>query len=150
MHSSEVRGVPLAMLEPRVGDRLRRHAPHLEEAWGHARSATPTQEAVVLHGDIHPRNVIVMSGTLAGLIDWGDVCAGDRATDLACAWTLFDAAARTHFLDAYPHSEADRLRAFGWAIHFGTALQVSGEPRHVALGDLIVERIEADLESGAI
>ncbi|MEM7415422.1 MAG: aminoglycoside phosphotransferase family protein [Gemmatimonadota bacterium] len=151
MPLSEVRGIPLATLDARVSDRLRRlSAPHLEEAWGRALGARPEDQPVLLHGDIHPRNVVVHRGMLAGLIDWGDLCAGDRATDVACAWTLFDATTRDDFLDAYRPSGAERLRALGWAIHFGTALQLSGEPRHVAMGDVIVSRIEEDLARGRV
>jgi Phosphotransferase enzyme family len=33
----------------------------------------------------HPANVIVSDGTLSGVIDFGELCAGDPATDLAAA-----------------------------------------------------------------
>ncbi len=39
-----------------------------------------------LHGDLHPRNVITSNGRITAVIDWGDLCAGDPATDLAAAW----------------------------------------------------------------
>ena len=29
-----------------------------------------------LHGDLHPANVVTRDGTLAGVIDFGDMCAG--------------------------------------------------------------------------
>ncbi|MDX2974190.1 phosphotransferase [Kribbella solani] len=35
-----------------------------------------------LHGDLHPANVVVADGTLAGVIDLEEVCAGDPANDL--------------------------------------------------------------------
>jgi len=28
------------------------------------------------HGDLHPANVVIADGTLAGIVDFGAVCAG--------------------------------------------------------------------------
>lgn len=53
-------------------------------------------EPVWLHGDLHPLNILVRSGKLSAVIDFGDICAGDPATDIAIAWMVFD-------------DEADRL-----------------------------------------
>lgn len=39
-----------------------------------------------LHDDLHPANVVVSDGTLSGVIDFGDMCVGDPADDLAAAW----------------------------------------------------------------
>lgn len=38
---------------------------------------------VLLHGDLHPRHVFTNGGRLTGIIDWGDVAAGDPRLDLA-------------------------------------------------------------------
>ncbi len=43
-----------------------------------------------LHGDLHPLNILVRNGELSAIIDFGDICAGDPATDLAVAWMIFD------------------------------------------------------------
>jgi aminoglycoside phosphotransferase (APT) family kinase protein len=66
------------------------------------RAAGPTLEAaVVCHGDLHLRHVLVDdSGTLAGVIDWGDCCLGSRAIDLAVVSALTPEA-RASFCDAY-------------------------------------------------
>ena len=63
----------------------------------------------LVHGDLYSRHVIVESrdknsdgeARLAGIIDWGDVHAGDPSADLACAWSLFDAAGRERMLGYY-------------------------------------------------
>ena len=104
---------------------------------------------VWLHGDLHPRNVLVQDGALAGIIDWGDVTAGDVATDLACAWMLFESArGREIFLGAYAPTEQIRARAAGWAVHFASGLLDSGEPRHVRIGLSVIRRLaRAGLES---
>jgi aminoglycoside phosphotransferase (APT) family kinase protein len=49
-----------------------------------------------LHGDLHPANVVVRDGTLAGVIDFGEMCAGDPATDLSAAWILLPAGRPGH------------------------------------------------------
>ncbi|MYX50365.1 phosphotransferase, partial [Streptomyces sp. SID8385] len=41
-----------------------------------------------LHGDLHPANVLTADGTFCGVIDFGDLFAGDPAGDLAAAWVL--------------------------------------------------------------
>jgi aminoglycoside phosphotransferase (APT) family kinase protein len=36
----------------------------------------------LLHGDLHPANVLTADGTICGVIDFGDLFAGDPACDL--------------------------------------------------------------------
>ncbi|AZM48023.1 aminoglycoside phosphotransferase [Streptomyces sp. WAC 06738] len=64
------------------------------------------------HGDLHPANVLTADGTLCGVVDFGDLCAGDPALDLAAAWILLpDDAAAERFLTAYgPAVDAATLR----------------------------------------
>ena len=44
--------------------------------------------AVWIHGDLHPGNLLVRDGRLSGVLDFGDVTAGDPATDLSVGWML--------------------------------------------------------------
>jgi aminoglycoside phosphotransferase (APT) family kinase protein len=98
-----------------------------------------------VHGDLHPRNVVVRNGALAGLIDWGDLNGGDAATDVSCAWMLIaDARRRREFLAAYGPGEALVCRARGWAVHLGLAHLESNEPRHTQIGLATLERVLAD------
>ncbi|MFD5895648.1 aminoglycoside phosphotransferase family protein [Streptomyces sp. NPDC060366] len=89
-----------------------------------------------LHGDLHPANVLTTDGTFSGVIDFGDLFAGDPAYDLAAAWILLPDGAADRFQDAYrPTPDAATLRrARGWAvlraltgIHIGEA-GVHGRP----------------------
>jgi aminoglycoside phosphotransferase (APT) family kinase protein len=141
--ANPVRGVPLAARAPLVRARLDRLTlPDLEKPWREALEAPVAEEAVWLHGDLHARNVVVSNGELVGLIDWGDLAAGDVATDLACAWMLFDEAdARAAFLGAYRPTESERVRAAGWAVNFASALIDSGDPTHELLGWAIAHRL---------
>jgi len=96
------------------------------EPWGGA--------PVWVHGDLHPRHVIVApSGALAGVIDWGDMHAGDPALDLAIAFTFLPADARATFRAAYgPIDGATWDRARFRALHYGAHLTRYGQ----TVGDL--------------
>ncbi|MFW5418165.1 aminoglycoside phosphotransferase family protein [Nocardiopsis sp. CNT-189] len=71
-----------------------------------------------LHGDLHPANVVTSDGTFCGVIDFGDLFAGDPAFDLAAAWSLLPDGAADRFHAAYrPVPDAATLRrARGWAV----------------------------------
>ena len=104
-----------------------------------------------LHGDLHPRNVLVEHGAITGIIDWGDITAGDCATDLAAIWMLFvDPDARQEALVAYADlSDATRQRAKGWAVLFGVMLLDSGlidNPRNAAIGARTLRRVAESME----
>lgn len=71
---------------------------------------------VWVHGDLHPANVVVADGTLAGVVDFGDLFAGDPAWDLAAAWVLLPAGLAARFFGAYaPTDDAAVRRARGLA-----------------------------------
>ncbi|MCK9922079.1 phosphotransferase [Frankia sp. AgPm24] len=81
-----------------------------------------------MHGDLHPANVVVADGTLAGVVDFGDLCVGDPAWDLAAAWVLLPAGAAGRFFDRYACAdEATIRRARGLALHRGLVLLRVGE-----------------------
>ncbi|MFR9769096.1 aminoglycoside phosphotransferase family protein [Nocardia sp. SC052] len=74
--------------------------------------------ALWLHGDLHPANVLTADGAICGVIDFGDLFAGDPAFDLAAAWILLPDGATDRFHDAYQSSmdTATLRRARGWAV----------------------------------
>ncbi|GII94207.1 aminoglycoside phosphotransferase family protein [Sinosporangium siamense] len=63
-----------------------------------------------VHGDLHPANVVVSDGTLTGVIDFGDMFAGDPAWDLAAAWVVLPADAASPFFDAYAQADEGTIR----------------------------------------
>ncbi|HEY6890172.1 MAG TPA: phosphotransferase [Solirubrobacter sp.] len=66
----------------------------------------------VLHGDLHPRHLLIHEGALSGVIDWGDVCRGDPSIDLAVCWFALPPDGRADFFAEYGRvSEAQLLRA---------------------------------------
>ncbi|MGZ2356105.1 aminoglycoside phosphotransferase family protein [Streptomyces sp. 372A] len=74
--------------------------------------------ALWLHGDLHPANVLTANGTFCGVIDFGDLFAGDPACDLAAAWILLPdgAADRFHAACRLAPDVATLRRARGWAV----------------------------------
>ena len=110
--------------------------PALRRCWA-AGAATPIDAPRTwFHGDLHGRNVLVKDGRLAGVIDWGDMAAGDAACDLASVWMLLpDREARRRAMAAYPASEATWTRARGWAALMTVMLlSITDNPRMPAMG----------------
>ncbi len=121
--ANPARGIPLARLQDEFEaclDVLARDASadDAREIWRKAVAAsawegTPTW----LHADLHHANVVVRGGTLSGVIDFGELCAGDPATDLSAAWILLPDGAAARFFDSYGEAdEATIARARGWAV----------------------------------
>ncbi len=102
-----------------VGDTV--DAAGVRATWAAVRDLEPTGPRVWLHGDLHPSNVLVRDAVITGVIDFGDLCAGDRATDLAIAWMLFDDTERASFFDAAGADAPARERSRGWALALALA-----------------------------
>jgi aminoglycoside phosphotransferase (APT) family kinase protein len=68
---------------------------------------------VLLHGDLYARHLLLDdAGDLTGVLDWGDVCLGDRALDLSVVYSFLPPAAHAAFWSAYGEtSETTRRRA---------------------------------------
>jgi aminoglycoside phosphotransferase (APT) family kinase protein len=147
------RGVPLQQRATAVQERMQRLVQKTSlvnstvfKIWGSALEAPPAEIATWFHGDLHPQNVLVENGKLAGVIDWADIAAGDSATDLASIWMLLPtvAARETAIAEYGSVSPAAWSRALGWAINLGTLLLETGlvdNPRHAAIGELTLQRI---------
>ena len=102
-------------------------AGHLAAVWDDALAAPAWDgPACWLHGDPHPANLIVEDGELVALADFGDLTAGDPATDVATAWLAFDAAGRDAFRRRLEQrgavDPAMWRRARGWALSMGLAM----------------------------
>ncbi len=117
------RGVPLSQVADGFEELLRREdvdgdIDRVAQVWERARAAPEWDGPPVwLHGDLHPANVVGTVGALTGVIDFGDMCAGDPATDLSAAWLLLPSGSAEHFFTEYVRAdEATVLRARGWAL----------------------------------
>lgn len=139
------RGVPLHARANAVAGRLdalrdeHEGIDALARIWQSALDA-PSWEAAPLwiHGDLHPGNLVARGGVLMGIIDFGDVTAGDPAYDLAVAWLAFDAHGRDAFIGAMQdrYDAATWRRAHGWAVAVTLILLGSSDdnPDYLGLG----------------
>ncbi|WP_409464183.1 phosphotransferase [Amycolatopsis sp. GA6-003] len=63
-----------------------------------------------VHGDLHPANVVVAEGTLSGIVDFGDLFAGDPAWDLAAAWVVLPEGTAARFFERYARADESAIR----------------------------------------
>lgn len=150
------RGVPLEQRAASIEERMQRLktktnliTAQIEKVWHQALNAPMDVRPTWLHGDLHPRNILVENGAIAGIIDWGDLTSGDMATDLASIWMLFgDRHVRQQAIAEYGNiSEATVQRAKGWAILFGVLLLDTGlidHPQHAVMGERTLRRVAED------
>lgn len=135
------RGQPLAALREPLEHRLGQlgdqwNTDHIRAVFEDAEATPAANESVWLHGDMHLRNLVVNDGALSAVIDWGDMCTGDRATDLAAAYMLVP----EHIDVVCDHAGADDAawaRARGWAVHFAVMYLVMSddEPIQRSIGE---------------
>ena len=85
--------------------------------------------ALWLHGDLHPANLLTRDGNFCGVVDFGDMCAGDPACDLAACWILLPDGVIDRFHQSYsPAADAATLRrARGWALCKALACVLIGD-----------------------
>jgi aminoglycoside phosphotransferase (APT) family kinase protein len=147
------RDVPLIERDTMLKERMQRLAaqttmitPTLRAFWQQAVDTPIDVEPTWIHGDLHPRNLLVDKGGFTGVIDWGDLTVGDRATDLAALWCLLpEQHLREQAIQVYGEvSEATLDRAKGWAILFRVILLDTGlvdHSQHAAIGQKILQYV---------
>lgn len=84
--------------------------------WDAALATTWDRAPVWVHGDIALGNLIVRDGRLAAVIDFGQVCIGDPACDLAIAWTFFAAPQRQALRASLALDTPTWQRGGAWAL----------------------------------
>lgn len=147
-----IRGVPLTQRAElfdehrgRLGDAF--DAAAIERAWAEALHAPSfAGPPVWVHGDLHPANVLVHDGAVSGVIDFGDINAGDPATDMTIAWMLFDAPTRAAFRQAAGVDDATWARGKGWGLAIGVACVANSADNPVidAIGRRAVTQVLTD------
>lgn len=141
-----VRGVPMRERNDVVAPRLVGW-PVLEQRWREALAAPQWQGPPVwVHGDVHLGNIVISEGRVVALIDFGDMCAGDPACDLAIAWLGFTPAGRAVFRETLGerYVEADWCRARGWAASFATLMADLEDPAYRAMAAHAVAQLALD------
>jgi aminoglycoside phosphotransferase (APT) family kinase protein len=136
------RGVPLAQRAGTFAANLALIGGHVDRdavlrAWVAAFTAPGYDGPPVwLHGDLHPANILVNNGQVSGVIDFGDITAGDPASDLSVAWMLLPLRCHDIFWSAYQAAggragDALRARARGWALNFAVVFLAHSEDNPV-------------------
>ncbi len=128
------RGVPLAARADGWVPRIRDVAGEAALAdWQRAAAAPLWAGAPLwLHGDPHPMNLLLgADGALTGVLDFGDLCAGDPASDLSVAWLAFDGPARARFRAqcnlSGTYDRATWTRAWAWALGLAAVFSQSSD-----------------------
>jgi aminoglycoside phosphotransferase (APT) family kinase protein len=137
------RDVPLRLHDDHVHGRLDEAGDVVERdtllrVWEASLRASPWAAAPQwIHGDPHPANLIVRDGALVGVIDFGDLCAGDPATDLAGGLLALPYQSLEEFFLAYGDlDDATIRRTLGWAVHFGLMFLLLGESDEPTFGPI--------------
>jgi aminoglycoside phosphotransferase (APT) family kinase protein len=100
----------------------------------------------LIHGDIHAANIILKNGSIAGIIDFGLMGAGDPACDLAPGWSFLPTHARDRFRKAADVDETTWQRGKGWGHYIGViALSYYGD-RNPTLSGIAEKAIRAVIE----
>lgn len=147
------RGVPLSERAAAFADRVAKLEgrttlldARVPALWSDALAAENDAAPTWIHGDLHPRNVLVEKGRLTGIIDWGDMARGDRAVDLAAVWMLLPEleSRRRAIAGCRSVSAATWRRARGWALLYSVILLSSGlvdDSRMVAIAERTLSRL---------
>jgi aminoglycoside phosphotransferase (APT) family kinase protein len=147
------RGVPLQQRESDFRDRmtkLRGRSRAIDTSvlalWADALAAPTSSMSTWIHGDLHPRNVLCRHGRITGIIDWGDVAQGDRASDLAAVWMLLpDIDTRRRAMAAcvtVPKNTWTRAR--GWAVLYAAIFldaALESDPAMTAIAERTLARL---------
>ena len=158
------RGVPLAARTDNLAKNLATVAGRVDRdavlaAWDAALAVPQWDGAPVwLHGDPHPANILVCDGRVSGVIDFGDITAGDPASDLSIAWMLLPARCHGLFRAAYaeagngPVTEATWARGRGWALNLAIVFLAwsADNPRLRAVGQRTLSAVLAVEPNGGI
>jgi aminoglycoside phosphotransferase (APT) family kinase protein len=100
-----------------------------------------------IHSDLVPPNLLVKSGQLRAVIDFGAAGVGDPAADLNPAWSVFGPAGRRIFRDLICANEDTWRRGRGFAISQAVGLvpyYVDTNPELSALGQRMLREVVAD------
>jgi aminoglycoside phosphotransferase (APT) family kinase protein len=149
--ANHVRGVLLDHVAERFARRLGEldgvvNASRVLALW-HEAAMTPPWGGprIWLHGDLHPANLIFDGRRLSGVFDFGDLCGGDPATDIAGGFLTLPFDSLDDFLDAYGPVDAATLeRTLGWVLQFGLmflSLGLSHDQTYGPIGALAIDNV---------
>ncbi|MBL4848886.1 MAG: aminoglycoside phosphotransferase family protein [Planctomycetes bacterium] len=130
-----------------LGDEVEGDA--LLEVWEAGLAEAWAGPPVWLHGDLSAGNLLVASGRLSAVIDFGCCGVGDPACDLTIAWTFLAGEARRAFRGALALDPATWARGRGWALWKALitwAEHLDREPARAAKARHVIAEVLADHE----
>jgi aminoglycoside phosphotransferase (APT) family kinase protein len=150
------RGIPLVGRAAGVMSQL----PHLDDPSQRATAVRVWESAaaapewggppVWLHGDLHPANILVDRGRVGAVIDFGDITAGDPATDLAVAWMVLPTPQRAEFRRVYGRADDGTwARARGWALALALVF-LTHSADNLLMAEIGRRALDAVLEEGRV
>ena len=84
--------------------------------WDQACATRWNKAPIWIHGDFAIGNILMDSGKLSAVIDFGGAAVGDPACDLVIAWTYLSGKARETFISEMDMDFDTWLRARAWAL----------------------------------
>lgn len=122
-----------------------------QAVWARALATSWTSLPVWVHGDISLGNLLLQDGRLAAVIDFGQVCVGDPACDLAIAWTYLRKPERQRFRNHLALDAATWQRGQAWALWKAVILAagltksnaVEARP-HLTINEVLAEQGRTD------
>jgi len=119
-------------------------------AWEHAcRSPVWNSHPVWIHADLLRTNLLVDSGSLKAVIDFGSTGIGDPAFDFVPAWSVFYEEGRTLFRDLLKVDTDTWGRARGYALHQAALIipyYTKTNPQFVAQAIRTIEQVLFDID----
>ncbi len=104
---------------------------------------------VWVHGDISTGNLLVKNGQLSAVIDFGQLCIGDPACDLAIAWTLFKEDSRKAFRASLNLDTNTWARGRAWTLWKALICAAGLDPNNAETAQYwrIIDEVIADHKS---
>jgi len=91
-------------------------APRALALWDQACATRSNNHPIWIHGDFAIGNILMDSGKLSAVIDFGGAAVGDPACDLVIAWTYLSGKARDIFISKMDMDPDTWLRSRAWAL----------------------------------
>ena len=91
-------------------------ASQLFALWDNASATKWDKQPLWIHGDFAIGNILMDSGKLCAVIDFGGAAVGDPACDLVIAWAYLSGKARETFISEMDMDSDIWLRARAWAL----------------------------------
>src|SRR4029077_1305368 len=115
------RGAPLTVYDGEARRALKALDGEIDTAlaaqvWQAALRATGHRAPGRVHGGVAAGNLLVNTGRLTAVIDFGCCAVGDPACDTVIAWTYFSGESRRVFKERLPVDGATLARGRGWAL----------------------------------